>query len=279
MFRFFLFAVLLSFQAHSSESISVGFKDDADKCAGLVNSLSDDGVICLDVARQDAQSFVGARALFHYLAKNTRLPASESDPWRSLNDNLTLLVKSRQTLPLTCGKASLLFKQMAVRFLGISPARIRLVNIWGAAAFKATSVNHDKRYLAGGHELLEVYFPSMSKWVVFDTFYGIIPTVGDQPASIMEVTANPFQKLFFNPLGSESFGKGLQNGILAANFYLDARQIIGYQANDRKWYVFFNHPKQQVKAFVDNFNAAYRSTPLLFRDLKKFAKLVAPPPV
>jgi hypothetical protein len=154
------------------------------KYTSLASYLPNKKIVIIQSPKKKKDSYSSVNQLFNFIARNSKKPHGNGLPWQSLEDNNKILFHSSRPLVLSCGKISVFFSQFITKYLDVPPQNIRLVDMWSKSSIKIGAST--KGYLRGGHELLEIYFKELGKWVAFDLFFGVIPHNDNNPLSLFE---------------------------------------------------------------------------------------------
>ena len=119
--------------------------------------------------------------------------------------------------------------------------------------------------MGGGHAILELFFPELNKWVIFDLDMGIIPSADSIPLSMIEISRLDSVKFDFNPVGLDKYGKGLKSKEGKNSCYRNAKDIFGILYNER-WHFLFLKPQQLAKRFKQNFELVYNVEAIIYTD-------------
>ena len=197
-----------------------------------------------------SDSFESVKQLAEFIIRNSVHGAGE---WRSLGENVELLFHSPEPMVLSCGKISLFFQDLLVEHMNVGKNRIRYVSMFNSSGLDPASVT--KGYLKGGHAVLEIFFPELRKWVVFDLDKGVIPSVGDRPLSMIEMQALEEDEIMLEPLGRDENRKGQKSQKAVNKYYKSARKYFGIKTGKR--YVFLYSGKPGLAdTFRQNFEKA-----------------------
>lgn len=242
------------------------------KYTSLASYLPNKKIVIIQSPKKKKDSYSSVNQLFNFIARNSKKPHGNGLPWQSLEDNNKILFHSSRPLILSCGKISVFFSQFITKYLDVPPQNIRLVDMWSKSSIKIGAST--KGYLRGGHELLEIYFKELGKWVAFDLFFGVIPHNDNNPLSLFEISQLESEKINFKPRGIDNYYKGVESKKELNSYYESGRKIFGYRGSNGSWHILFLHPQKYISNFTKNFIASYNSKVALYTDSETFSKLI-----
>ncbi len=207
-----------------------------------------------------SDSYASVKQLAEFIIQNSVHGTGE---WRPLNKNIETLFYSTEPLVMSCGKISVFFRDLLDRHMGVDSRRIRHITMHDDRSFDPTSVTDG--YLKGGHAVVEVFFPDLEKWVVFDLDKGVLPSLGEIPLSMLEIQALDESRIAFEPLGRDEFGKGPKYRENVNSYYRSAANVFGIKVSEE--YVFlFSAPREFGDIFKRNFELATPRKAILVTD-------------
>ena len=230
------------------------------------NYIDNKKILIIKGEKDNCNSYTAIKQLFLFVVKNSKHGASK---WEPLEKNICNLFYTSEPLILTCGKISNFFKKLIITYMNFSPEHARRITLHTDESLQETAVG--KNYLAGGHAILELFFPELNKWVIFDLDMGIIPIAAAVPLSMIEISRLDSAKFDFNPVGLDKYGKGLKSKEGKNISYRNAKDIFGILYNE-KWYFLFLKQKQFAKRFKQNFELVYNVEAIIYTDPLKFSQ-------
>jgi len=242
------------------------------KYTSLASYLPNKKILIIQSPKKKKNSYSSVNQLFNFIVRNSKKPHGNGLPWQSLEDNNKILFHSPRPLVLSCGKISVFFSQLITKYLDVPPQNIRLVDMWSESSIKIGAST--KGYLNGGHELLEIYFKELDKWVAFDLFFGVIPHYNNSPLSLYEISQLESERINFKPRGIDDYYKGMESKKELNSYYESGRKIFGYRGNDGSWHILFLRPPKYIPDFTKNFISSYKSKVTIYTDSETFSKLI-----
>ncbi len=228
------------------------------------NLIADRKILIIQGRESQSDSYASLRQLAEFIIQNSVHGGGKSRP---LQENVEILFYSDQPLVLSCGKISVFFRDLVSEFMGVDRARIRHITMHDDKSLDPSSVT--KGYLRGGHAVVEIFFPELGKWAVFDLDKGILPSLDRLPLSMIEIQALGESEVAFNPIGRDEFGKGAAARQGVNTYYASARDCFGIKTGQE--YVFlFSKPSRFGDVFRENFESATNRRAVIITDAISF---------
>lgn len=161
--------------------------------------------------------------------------------------------------------------------MNFSRDRIRNVVMFNKACFleRIPQTAIQKKYLAGGHSVLEIYFPEFESWVMFDLDKGVISTINKKPVSLFDLNRANLNHINLIPCGNDELGKGMKSQSATNKYYQEARNLYGFfNKADGQYHFLFTYPfenrKKMIERFKENFITAYGKNVVIYEDPNTF---------
>lgn len=210
-------------------------------------------------------SYNSVRQLFEFIVQNSKQGRLENNSYNYISYTLFY---TDQPLIISCGIISSWFQDFLIYFMQFSKTNVRGIVLYTDDSLQKTAPQDG--YLEGGHTILELYFPELKKWVVFDLDMGIIPTSDSIPLSMFEVSQLKSSEVDFYPAGRDKYGKGLKNKVSVDEFYKRAKDCFGFYGKET--YFLFLMPQKFVSVFKQNFLSAYKNEAVIITDPELFSQ-------
>ena len=224
------------------------------------NRTANKKYVILRGAQSRADSYSSIKQLAEFVISNSMHGRGQRRP---LEENVARLFYSSEPLVLSCGKIAVFFRELVSEYMGVDRRRIRSIAMYKDRSFDPSAVTPN--FLKGGHTVLEIYFPELERWAVFDLDRGVLPVRNDTPLSMIEIQALEDSAIAFEPLGRDVFGKGVKSKDKTNSLYREARRCFGISQSGK--YVFlFLQPTPFIDTFRDNFEAVNHREAVIITD-------------